>query len=106
MEESGITRKDITLEQLVELREKTEAISLFLQNLLKGYLRTLQPLLAPGRLLGRYAGVKEDITGAEKVVGQLQEKYKEVCGKPFALPPELDKEPFTLVENSLELYPW
>ena len=104
MEENSGTRTKISFDQLTELREKTEAVSQFLQKLLTAYLKTLQPLLSPGRLLGRYVGTKEEVVGADRVFAELQEKYKEVCGKPFSLQPELDKEALAPLENTVELY--
>jgi hypothetical protein len=29
-----------------------------------------------------------------------------VCGKPFALPPELDDAPLSNIDNRIDLYPW
>jgi hypothetical protein len=51
-------------------------------------------------------GVKEEVAGADRAFAQLQETYRGVCGKPFALPPELAQDVLALVENRLELYPW
>ncbi len=106
MAELSDTAKALTFEQLVDLREKTEAISQFLYKRLKGHLETLRLLLAPRRLLGKYVGVKEDVVGADKAFAQLQEIYRGVCGKPFALSTELDEGPLKLLENRFELYPW
>jgi hypothetical protein len=106
MEEHNRPEKALTFEQLLELREKTETISQFLHKQLGTYLETLRPLLAPRRLLGRYVGAKEEVVGADKAFIQLQEQYKGVCGKPFALPPELERESLTFLEGRLELYPW
>lgn len=106
MAELSDTAKALTFEQLVELRSKTEAISQFLSKRLRTHLETLRLLLAPRRLLGKYVGVKEDVVGADRAFSQLQEIYRGVCGKPFALPAELDDNPLKLLENRLELYPW
>jgi hypothetical protein len=73
MAEPGNTAKALTFEQLVEFREKTEAISQFLSKRLKAHLETLRLLLAPRRLLGKYVGVKEDVLGADKALAQLRE---------------------------------
>jgi hypothetical protein len=105
MEESNTT-KILTFEQLADLREKTEAIAQFLQGQLRNYLETLRPLFAPRRLLGKYVGVKEEVAGAEKAFVQLRTQYQEICGKPFALPAELEQETLPATENRLELYPW
>jgi hypothetical protein len=106
MAELSDTSKALTFEQLVELREKTEVISQFLHKRLQVYVETLRLLLAPGRLLGKYVGVKEDVLGADKAVAQLHELYRGVCGKPFALSAELDEGPLKFLDNRLELYPW
>jgi hypothetical protein len=106
MEEQGSAERGLTFEQLADLREKTEAISQFLQKQLKAYLETLRPLLAPRRLLGKYTGVKEEVVGADRAFAQLQEQYKGVCAKPFALPPELDADPLSNIDSRLVLYPW
>jgi hypothetical protein len=98
--------KTVTFEQLADLREKTEAIAQFLQTQLQTYLDTLRPLFAPRRFLGKYAGAKEEVVGADKVFSQLQTYYQEVCGKPFALQPELEQDALVQIENRPELYPW
>jgi hypothetical protein len=106
MEELNSADKNLTFEQLADLRDKTEAISQFLQKQLKAHLETLRPLLAPRRLLGKYTGVKEDVAGADRAFAQLREQYSSVCSKPFALPPDLDDGPIANIDNRLELYPW
>lgn len=106
MEEQGSIERTLTFEQLAELREKTERISQFLHKQLTTHLETLRPLLAPRRLLGKYAGAKEEVVGADRAFAQLQEKYKEVGGKPFAMPPDLTSDIVAQIDNRLELYPW
>jgi hypothetical protein len=106
MEEHGSAEKSLTFEHLADLREKTEAISQFLQKQLKAHLETLRPLLAPRRLLGKYTGVKEDVVGADRAFAQLKEQYKALGTKPFALPPELDPDPLSNIDNRLDLCPW
>jgi hypothetical protein len=101
-------KESLKLEQLADLREKTEMVSQLLLGQLKGYLDTLRPLLAPRRILGNYvrSSVKEDIPDADAALKRLREKYKEVCGKPFALPAEFDESVLADMDNRLELYPW
>jgi hypothetical protein len=101
-------RENLKLEQLANLREKTEMVSQLLLNQLREHLETIRPLLAPRRLLGDYvrSPIKEDVIGADAVVRRLQEKYKEICGKPFALTPELDEAAVAMMESRIELYPW
>ena len=106
MAESSDTAKTLTFEQLVALRAKTEALAQFLYKRLNVHLETLRLLLAPRRLLGTYVGFKEDVAGADRAFTQLQEIYRGVCGKPFALSAELDEGPLQLLENRLVLYPW
>jgi hypothetical protein len=101
------SRRTLTIEQLPQMRERTEAISRFLLADLKGYLDTLRPLLMPAKLLGRLAGhAREDLPGADAAFVQVREAYKQVCGRPFSLLPELDENPLGLIEHRLELYPW
>jgi hypothetical protein len=106
MEEKNSPENPLTFEQLAELRDKTETVSQFLQKQLKAHLETLRPLLAPRRLLGKYVGAKEDIAGADRAFAQLQEQFKAVCSKPFALPPELDDGPLSNIDARIDLYPW
>lgn len=106
MGEGGSKTGTLTFEQLAMLREQTEAIAGLLRNRLQGYLETLRPLFAPRRLLGKYVDRKEDVASSEKAVAQLREKFKEVCGTPFSLTPELDDSILTGMDNCPEIYPW
>ena len=101
-------RDTLRIEQLAELRKKTEAVSELLLEQVRGHLETLRPLLAPRRLLGDYirSSAKEDVVGADAALRRLREKYKEICGKPFALSPELDDAVVAMMESRLEFYPW
>ena len=56
--------------------------------------------------MGKYTGVKEDVVGSDRAFAQLQEQYKGVCAKPFALPQELDADPLSNIDNRLDLYSW
>ena len=104
----GNPGENLKLEQLADLREKTEAVSQLLLNQLKGHLDTLRPLLAPRRILGNYvrSSVKEDILDTDVALKRLREKYKEVCSKPFALTAELDESVVAEMDSRLELYRW
>ena len=51
-------KKPMALQELPELRRKTEAVSRFLKQQIAWHLETLRPLLSPERVLGRYAGGK------------------------------------------------
>ncbi len=104
----GNFRDTLRIEQLAELRAKTETVSGLLLSQLRGHLETLRPLLAPRRLLGDYvrSSVKEDVIGADAAFRRVRDKYKEICGKPFALVPELDEAVVAMMESRFELYPW
>lgn len=106
MNESGGRAETLTFEQLAELRQQTEAIAGFLRSRLQSHLETLRPLFAPWRLLGKYADRREEVSGSEKTVSQVREKFAEVCGAPFSLTPDLDDDLFTRIDNRPELYPW
>jgi hypothetical protein len=106
METSGRAAKLLTFEELAALRQKTEAIGRFLLGQLQAHLETLRPLFAPRRFLGKYVAGKEETPGAEKLFAQLQAQFRDVCGKPFSLPPELDAGLLSDIENRLVLFPW
>jgi hypothetical protein len=106
MEGNGSTAEALTFEQLVKLREQTDAIGGLLRNRLQGHLETLRPLLAPRRLLGKYADRKEDVSGSERAASQVHEKFKEACGAPFSLTPDVDDDVLSRIDNRPELYPW
>jgi hypothetical protein len=96
------------LEQVVELREKTEKISRSLLGQLKDYLDTLRPLLAPARVFGKHvrSPLREDIPDAETALRKLCEKYNALWAKPFSLPPNLATDAVADLDSRLELYPW
>jgi hypothetical protein len=106
MEERGTKVETMSFEQLARLRQQTEAIAGLLKSRLQSHLETLRPLFAPRRLLGKYADRKEDVPGSEKAVAQVREKFKEACGAPFSLTPELDEGILARIDNRPELYPW
>ncbi len=106
MGEGSSAAKALTVDQLAELRQRTEAIAGLLRSQLQAHLETLRPLFAPRRLLGRYADRKEDVVGSEKAVTQLRERLAEVCGAPLSLTPELDEDMLGRIDNRPELYPW
>lgn len=98
--------KQVTLQQLPDLRKKTEAVAKLLQDQLTRHIDTLRPLFAPERVLGRYAGGKVDDASVERSWSELQQAYREFTRKPFDLPQTLDPHWLTLVGNRLVLYPW
>jgi hypothetical protein len=104
----GDPRENLKLEDLADLREKTETVSQLLLNQLKGHLDTLRPLLAPRRILGNYvrSSVREDIPDTDVALKRLREKYREICSKPFALTAELDESSVAEMDSRIALYPW
>ena len=98
--------KQVTLQDLPELRRKTEAVAKLLQEQLTRHVDTLRPLFAPERVLGRYAGGKGEDASVERSYAELQQSYREFTRKPFDLPQTFDQHWLTLVGNRLVLYPW
>lgn len=96
----------LTLQELPELRRKTEAISQLLRQQLVDHCETLRPLLAPDRILGKPAGGKVDVAGADAALEELEKKYRRFTGKPYDLPADFNTQWLTLVGNALELHPW
>ena len=96
----------LTLQELPELRRKTEAISQFLRQQVVLHFETLRPLIAPERIFGRLAGGKTEVTGAEAAFSELQQSYRRFTGKPYDLPADFNPNWLTLVGNALELHPW
>src|SRR6266446_3836762 len=103
---SDESNKTLTLQELPDLRRKTEAVSRFLKDQIAAHFETLRPLFAPERILGKYAGGKVDVQGAERALAELQQSYKPFIRKPYDLPESLDASWLGLVGNALELHPW
>jgi len=99
------SKTDITLDQLLDLRQRTERLSELLKDHLADYLSTLRPLLAPRRVLGKYAGAVGSIAREEEAFQQLGKRYDEVCGR-FRLSTGLEKDHLSAVDADLEIYPW
>jgi len=98
--------RTLTVQELPELRRKTEAVSQFLQKQLAAHLETLRPLTAPERVFGKYAGGRVDVPGADRALMELQQQYRPFSSKPYDLPRDFDTNWLTLVGNVLELHPW
>ena len=100
------TRK-VSLEELPELRRKTEAVSNFLHGQLAQHLETLRPLVAPERVLGKYAGASSETVWGDRAlaVAEVEKKYKQ-HGKLFRLTEEFDSAWLTGIGNGIELHPW
>jgi hypothetical protein len=103
---SGESGTVLTFQQLPELRRKTEAIARFLKDQISAHLETLRPLFAPERVLGRYAGGRTEVAGAEIALAELRQKYAPFSNRPYDLPETLEEHWLTLVGSSLELHPW
>jgi hypothetical protein len=98
--------KQVTLQELPELRRKTEAVAKLLQEQLTRHVDTLRPLFGAERVLGKYAGGKADDGATERAYADLQQGYREFTRKPFDLPQTFEAHWLTLVGNRLALYPW
>ncbi len=98
--------KALTLQELPELRRKTEAISQFLRQQIVAHLETLRPLLAPERLFGKYAGGKVEVGGADRALAEMQQSCRPFTAKPYDLPETFDTNWLTPVGSALELHPW
>lgn len=96
----------LTLQELPELRRKTEAVSQFLRQQIVQHFETLRPLIAPERIFGKLAGGKTEVAGAEMALTELQQNYRRFTGKPYDLPADFNPNWLTLVGNALELHPW
>jgi hypothetical protein len=96
----------LSLQDLPELRRKTEAVSRFLKQQIAGHLETLRPVLTPERIFGKYAGGKTEVSGTERALSELQQRYKPFTSKPYDLPSNFDTQWLTLVGSSLDLHPW
>lgn len=96
----------LSLQELPELRRKTDAVSRFLKQQIAGHLETLRPLLAPERVFGKYAGGKSDVPGADRALAELQQNYKPFARKPYDLPETLETSWLPLVGNALDLHAW
>ena len=103
---SDQTARTLTLEQLTDLRHKTEIVSKFLQEQLQAHLETLRPVLALDRVFGRYAGARADSPIADRVFAELQQSYRAFTVKPYDLPTQFDEHWLSLVGSRVTLYPW
>jgi hypothetical protein len=102
----NVSAQTITLDQLVDLRAKTERLSEYLAGRLRAHLATLYPILSPRRTFGKYIGVKETVPRADEAYAQLSQKYRDACGLPFDLRSDLDDQALSAMEFGLEIYPW
>lgn len=94
------------MQDLPELRRKTEAVSQILRQQIAAHLETLRPLLAPERVFGKLAGGRTEAAGAELALAELQKNYRPFGNKPYDLPRDFDNNWLTLVGSALELHSW
>ena len=98
--------KTLSFEQLAIARKHTQTISGFLEHQLRAYLDTLRSLFLPERLLGKLAGSRFEVPGADKAYSELQENYRKLPGKPFDFPQEFEKDWLVEVGARLDLHRW
>jgi hypothetical protein len=98
--------KNLSFERLAVARKSTQAVSDFLEKKLLGYIDTLRSLLLPERLLGKLAGSKFDVPGADKALTELQDNYRRLPGKPFDFPKEFETDWLVEVGVKLDLQRW
>ena len=103
---SESTAPPLTLQELPEIRRKTEAISQFLREQITTHLETLRPLLAPERIFGKLAGGKTEVPGADSALAELKQLCRPFTSKPYDIPSEFDANWLALVGNALEISPW
>lgn len=104
---AGAAGRSLSIDQLTDLRVKTEAVSAFLRKRLEGHLGTMRVAFAPRWVLGKHvrSGVREDLVGSDAAFEQLKQRYAQFRGMPFLLPRELEDGPVS-IEGVLELHPW
>src|SRR4029077_7475642 len=88
--------KKVSLEELPELRRKTEAVSNFLHGQLAQHLETLRPLVAPERVLGKHAGASSEAVWGNKALAEVERKYEQY-GKLFRLTQEFNVDWLTAI---------
>lgn len=103
---SDSSGKTISLQTLPELRRQTDSVSNLLKEQLVAHLETLRPLFAPERLFGKFAAGKIDVPGAERLVAEIQQRYKKFETKPFDLSSTFETNWIALAGSALEVQPW
>ena len=99
--------QDLTLEQLPELRRRTEAIASRLRGILERHLLALRPAFAPERALGKHVRTLGPSTGRSgtHAFRELKEQFAALAGAPYALPKDLGEGPLD-VDPQIEIHPW
>jgi hypothetical protein len=98
--------KSISFDQLAQLRQKTERLSEFMTQRLRGHLATLYPILNPARTFGKYLSAKETAARSDEAYSQLSDKFRNSVGSPFDMRSDLDEQCLTAIEHGVEVYPW
>ena len=84
MAETSISpTKEISFRTAGRARKSTQAVSDFLEKQLLGYLDTLRSLFLPERVLGKLAGSKFEVPGADKALTEIQDNYRRITRKTF-----------------------
>lgn len=99
--------KEIQLEQMTQLRERSKAVSVILDKELQTYLKTIIPLFAPRKVLGEYmqSASRDKVVGAEKNFSIILENYKAVLRDTFGHNAKLSS-PVPAIQNELVAKPW
>jgi len=98
--------KSMSLEDLVDLRERTGKVGKSLEDQLSEYLKTLWPLFAPKRILGSYMSPRDDVKGSDATFADLCKRFNSVRAEPFGLMGELEKSGLAAASGGFALYPW
>jgi hypothetical protein len=97
---------NLSLDELLEIRETTERVSAYLYRRVREHLATLAPILAPGRVLGKHVGSREAAARADETLNELAAKYKQTLGGSFNLKPDLDEEALAGIGSTIHVYPF
>lgn len=102
-----ISRKNLTNEEFLKLRQTTEKIDQVLNKRLRSHLDIIRPLFIPRILLGNFvkSAYTDEIPGTQKAFTELQEWYAKICEKPFGLPKKL-QPPLSPISHQLEMTPF
>lgn len=100
----------LSLSEIGERRQRTEAASKWVRARLEQHLEVLRQPFDPRRVYGRAAsagaGGRIDVGAAEAAVGQLGERFKQACGAPYSLKAELPPECVADIDNQLVVHSW
>ena len=96
------TKKSLSLDELLDLRPKTDAVADYLHSRLAQHLATIAPLLDPSRVLGKSMGAGR-IVWMDKTLQEFKALHEE-HGRPFRMSANFDPESLTDV-GRVELHP-